>query len=439
MAGEFWDVIDQARAQESSCAERARALERILGGLPPTEIEAFARDQENLIRTSYRWDLWGAAFVINGGCSDDGFDYFRGWLMLQGRDVWEAVLRDPESLAGVSFEGDAECEDALYSAGKAYESVAGSSLPSTDDHRPDAPSGTAWQEADLEALYPKLWERFATSRSQGEGADTGFYVRGHWERQNAQGYALLASGAFDGAARTFAEVRDKASRQLARTLAANNLAWTNLMIDTPAAVREALPLANDALLSIEAEPQKALYIGSIKGTLAFALIKNDQLTAGLALIEEVLAQESSEPRTLALRLCVQAIGLARAGDLVRARSLIGRARKADPRCQLLPAAVRVIAGSPVVVPRELQKLAPLVERFGVSDDFERERVLNGALTEDLIALVNAVTTETFDQINQFLDHTDDAEDAVPFGDLAQAAMEAKIELKRRGVSDVWRS
>jgi len=436
MAGDFWDVIDQARAKGKSCAEGARALERILSELSSTEIEAFARDQENLMRLSYRWDLWGAAFVINGGCSDDGFDYFRGWLMLQGRDVWEAALRDPESLANLSFEGDVDCEDALYAASKAYEAAAGRSLPSIGDLRPGTPAGTAWKETDLEALYPKLSKRFAAGGSQGEAADTGFYVRDHWERQNAAGYAMLASGAFDSAARTFAQVREMASRQLTRTLATNNLAWTDLMIDTPAAVIEALPLANEALQSIKTEPQKAVYIGSIKGTLAFALIKNDDLRAGLALIEEVLANEPSGPQTVALRLCVQAIGLARAGDLVRARALISQARKADPQSQLLPEAVRLVAGSPIVVPQELQSLAPLVERFGISDDVERERRLKGASTEELIALVNAVTKETFDQINQFLDETLDAEDAVPFGDLAQAAMEAKLELKLRGVSKV---
>ena len=304
------------------------------------------------MRTSHRWDLWGAAFVINGGCSDDGFDYFRGWLMLQGRDVWEAALREPESLAGVSFEGNAECEDALYSAGDAYEAVAGKHLPSTGRHVPDTPSGTAWQETDLRALYPALWERFDAQRTRSEAGDTGFYVKGHWERQNVKGLAMLASGAFDTAALTFAQVRENAPRQLTRTLAANNLAWTDLMIDTPVAVTEALPLANEALTAIEAEPQKAMYIWMIRGTLAFALIKNDDLRAGLALIEEVLANEPSAPPTLALGLCVQAIGLARAGDPARARTVIAQARIADPRCQLLPAAVRAVTGSPSMDPQQ---------------------------------------------------------------------------------------
>ena len=208
------------------------------------------------------------------------------------------------------------------------------------------------------------------------------------------------------------------------------------MIGTPVALKEALGLANEAMQAFATEPNNAAYFGFIQGTLAFALIKNDDVRAGLALIEEVLATESPGPQILALRLCIRAIGLARTGDLVGARSLIGQARKADPQCQLLPQAVREVVGPRIVVPRELHGLAPLVQRFGISDDVLRERVLNDASTEELIALVDTVTTDVLDQIIQFLDQTLDAEDAVPFGDLAQAAMEAKLELKRRGASEV---
>ena len=433
MVGGFWDLVDQARVRGATCAERAHELQHILRKLSSSEIEAFARAQEGLMQTSYRWDLRGAAFVINSGCSDDGFDYFRGWLMLQGRDVWEAALREPESLAGVPFEEVAECEDALYVAAKAYEQVAGRSLPSKGEQGPNEPVGTAWREGDLEGLYPKLWERFVAKRDQGETPDSG--PRDQWDWQMETGMVLLASGAFESAAEAFAQVRDKAPRRITKTIATNNLAWTNLMIDTPVAVKEALGLATEALQAIEAELQKARYTDSVKGTVAFALIKNNQVRAGLALIEEVLANATSGPRLLALRLCIRAIGLARVGDAVDARLSIGRARKADPQCQLLPQAVREVRGPTIVVPQELQGLAPLVQTFGISDDVERERVLKGASTEELIALVNAVTKQTFDQINQFLDQTVDAEAAVPFGDLAQAAMEAELELKLRGLPD----
>jgi Protein of unknown function (DUF4240) len=46
-------------------------------------------------------DLWGAAYTINGGASDDGFYYFRCWLIGMGKDIYEAAVADPDSLADV--------------------------------------------------------------------------------------------------------------------------------------------------------------------------------------------------------------------------------------------------------------------------------------------------------------------------------------------------
>jgi hypothetical protein len=48
---------------------------------------------------SYHVDLSGAAYLINGRCSDDGVEYFRGWLIAQGRATYERVVADPDALA----------------------------------------------------------------------------------------------------------------------------------------------------------------------------------------------------------------------------------------------------------------------------------------------------------------------------------------------------
>jgi hypothetical protein len=58
-----------------------------------------------------------AAHPSDGGRSDDCFDYFRGWLIAQGREVLEHVVADPDALAelpvvqastadGVGLEGE---------------------------------------------------------------------------------------------------------------------------------------------------------------------------------------------------------------------------------------------------------------------------------------------------------------------------------------------
>lgn len=52
---------------------------------------------------SYRWDLWGAAYVAKGGASDDGFEYFQRWLISRGRTDFERVLADPDALADLAI------------------------------------------------------------------------------------------------------------------------------------------------------------------------------------------------------------------------------------------------------------------------------------------------------------------------------------------------
>lgn len=91
---EFWDVIEQARADVGSAAAdavAARATE-VLALLPPAQIAAAAQPLWDLMADSYRGDLWAAAYLINGGASDDGFEYFRGWLITQGREVFERAV-----------------------------------------------------------------------------------------------------------------------------------------------------------------------------------------------------------------------------------------------------------------------------------------------------------------------------------------------------------
>ena len=97
---DFWQLIDQARAgaggEADAVAARAVAL---LAERDPEDIVGYAHHQQRVLAASYRVDLWGAAYLINGGASDDGFEYFRGWLMTQGRAVFAARGRRP-GLAG---------------------------------------------------------------------------------------------------------------------------------------------------------------------------------------------------------------------------------------------------------------------------------------------------------------------------------------------------
>lgn len=107
---EFWEHIEKSRrAEPEAHAERLVAR---LAKLRPADILAFQNIWDRFEARSYSRVLWGAAYLINGGCSDDGFDYFRMWLILQGEKVYIAAVKNPDSLADVVSpdDGEVECE-----------------------------------------------------------------------------------------------------------------------------------------------------------------------------------------------------------------------------------------------------------------------------------------------------------------------------------------
>jgi hypothetical protein len=120
----FWQLIEDANQMSNNdIDEQVRILVDSLTELPVEEILEFDRIFNEMFVKSYSPELWSAAFLINGECTEEGFDFFRGWLIAQGRDVFELALKDPDVLADVVNEiaGDIECEAILYVAGTAYE------------------------------------------------------------------------------------------------------------------------------------------------------------------------------------------------------------------------------------------------------------------------------------------------------------------------------
>lgn len=137
--GQFWALIDDARRQAPDPADGEAVAARavlLLSARPREEIVVADQVLWSLMAVSYRNQLWTAAYLVNGGCSDDGFEYFRGWLIAQGHEVFEQVVADPDALAGLpavraAAPGNAclECEDMLYIPQMAYRAVTGTELP----------------------------------------------------------------------------------------------------------------------------------------------------------------------------------------------------------------------------------------------------------------------------------------------------------------------
>ncbi len=172
---EFWSLIKKSREFD----DQAEWLTEALTQKELEEVLEFELLFQKFMNASYKSRLWGAAFVLMGGCSDDAFDYFRGWLIGQGEEVFNKVMKDPEFLAeyinkdnlddegfpqneellSVGLDaytliktGDSEWDDNIYD--ELLESLDKKGLQLVTDIEFD------WEEDDLENLYPILWERF---------------------------------------------------------------------------------------------------------------------------------------------------------------------------------------------------------------------------------------------------------------------------------------
>jgi len=161
----FWGLIAEARqGAEDDTDERSHRLQELLTKLPPETILEFERTRLALDLRAYTWELWGAAYVVEDGCSDDCFRDFRAYLISLGREPYEAGLRDPDSLADVVQDAETgDWENADSVAGEAYESVTGGDFPLDESDLSGTPAGTPWDSEDQEALvarYPRLAARF---------------------------------------------------------------------------------------------------------------------------------------------------------------------------------------------------------------------------------------------------------------------------------------
>jgi hypothetical protein len=161
---DFWQLIDQARAgagaESDAIAARAVAL---LADRDPAEIVGYAHHQRRVLAASYRVDLWGAAYLINGGASDDGFEYFRGWLMTQGRAVFARSVAAPDSLAelpqvrAAALSGEEfECADMLAVPWEAYRKATATELPADRDPVPVPDLNDFWDFDDEEEARRRL-------------------------------------------------------------------------------------------------------------------------------------------------------------------------------------------------------------------------------------------------------------------------------------------
>ena len=155
----FWDLIEAAKRGSESDAEQMYLLLTALETFKASEIKNFRLILETQMDSLLHWDVWALAFFAMGGCSDDAFDYFRQWLILQGRDLAATARHDVQKLERLPAR-NLQVEALLSIPEVAYESRSGKPLKLAK-RKPALVKGKAWEESDLQDRYPILNTQYA--------------------------------------------------------------------------------------------------------------------------------------------------------------------------------------------------------------------------------------------------------------------------------------
>jgi hypothetical protein len=167
----YWAMIQQAQDSTEDLDEMEEQLIEEVEKLTPKEMVGFYLRTHYLTYKAYTSELWCAGYIVNGGCSDDGFEYFRLWLISAGKEIYYKALANPDSLVEVvEANNDTYDFEALtYVPLTAFSNKTGLDLYDyVDDenfkYRGETEMEFTWEEEDVESqqkICPKLYAMFA--------------------------------------------------------------------------------------------------------------------------------------------------------------------------------------------------------------------------------------------------------------------------------------
>ncbi|MFZ6732032.1 DUF4240 domain-containing protein [Undibacterium sp. Ji42W] len=175
---DFWHIVAVTNRTARYQRYRAEDLEYHLSKLSSELIIEFDILFHKLVYQADIGDVYGAGCLLHQDyMSDDGFLYFRYWLVSMGQAAYEEALRNPDSIAMLDIvhdrdgRPDVSDEDYCYAIYKAYEKVTGRRI--TDAPREREPTNLAepawfdwgyYTHEVMEEKFPTLWQNYLASQ-----------------------------------------------------------------------------------------------------------------------------------------------------------------------------------------------------------------------------------------------------------------------------------
>ena len=168
----YWNIVEKSLKYKNNQDDQEEFLIKEIEKLSPKEIIGFRLRTDKFLYDTYNSEMWCAAYIMNGGCSDDGFEYFRNWVISRGKDVFYKAKENPDSLISEYIEGEEfyDFESFWYVALTAFENKTGKELydyisddfKTTEGNYPKI--NFTWKEEKPETmkeicpnLYEKMW------------------------------------------------------------------------------------------------------------------------------------------------------------------------------------------------------------------------------------------------------------------------------------------
>lgn len=160
----FWEIIENSN--------KGKDLELELSKLSEDEIFGYKYWWIYFNRQSYNQALWAVAYTVLSGCSDDGFDYFRFWLLTRGKETYMKAVQNADTLCDefdkLTDEEYPEWEEVDYVPNKVFEKKFKKDIYTADENidyeRQPLPEITFdWDEDDEESIKkvcPKTFDKW---------------------------------------------------------------------------------------------------------------------------------------------------------------------------------------------------------------------------------------------------------------------------------------